>query len=252
MNNCDVLGVNMTSISMDGIVNEILNLSRTGINGYVCFVNVHSLVTAVRSDCFDTVLNKSLFSVPDGVPVVWLMRALGMKSADRICGPDLMLKLCESGAEHDLKVFLYGNTASTLAKMKNKLEMQFKGLTVVGTISPPFRELTYEEELEHAQSINKSGANFLFVSLGCPKQEKWMANMADKVECIALGVGAAFDFYVGNVKRAPIWMRKTGLEWLYRLLSEPARLWKRYFVTNTMFIYFAVLQLIFKRKFKKL
>ena len=245
---CSVLGVEMGAFSTKGAIEKLLDSSRRKVKGYVCFVNAHSLVSAMESEVFQNVLNNSMLSLPDGMPIVWLMRFLGFKKQERVCGPDLMLRLCLECSKHDRKIFLYGNTKDTLEKLEKNLEALFPQLCVVGSISPPFRELSMEEKLQNTKSINESGADFVFVSLGCPKQEIWMANMAENIDGIMLGVGAAFDFHAGKINRAPVWMRTIGLEWLHRLLSEPKRLFRRYLVTNVLFFYYVLLQLVFKKK----
>lgn len=245
---CCVLGVDIDHLSMKEAIEKLIAVSYQKEQGYVCFVNVHSIVTAVELPAFNKVLNGAFMALPDGMPVSWMMRLLGCKQQQRVCGPDLMLQLCQACSTHRKKIFLYGSTDQTLQSLENELIGLFPELSIVGSYSPPFRELTTNEIIEVTKLINKSEADFIFVSLGCPKQEIWMANLAQEINGIMLGVGAAFDFYAGNIKRAPLWMRRVGLEWLHRLISEPNRLFWRYLRTNSLFIYYAFLNFFSNRK----
>ena len=182
-------------------------------------------------------------ATPDGAPVAWMLRRQGFNEQARISGPDLMWALCERAASEDLPVVFYGSTEATLALLEQRLRAAFPKLRMTME-SPPFRTLTAEEDFTAVDKINTSGAGFVFVGLGCPKQERWMAEHRGKINAVMIGVGAAFDFHAGTVQRAPAWMRDNGLEWLHRLASEPGRLWKRYLVTNTLFILGAARQLI--------
>lgn len=215
---------------------------------YVCICNVHSVVTTERDPDFARVVNEADMATPDGAPVAWMLRKLGYEGQQRINGPDLMLRYCEEAAERGESIFLYGGTPNTLDILQRELPNRFSGLRIAGAISPPFRPLTSEEDAEVVKQINSSGAGTVWVSLGCPKQEKWMAEHRGKINAVMIGVGAAFDYHAGTIKRAPIWMQRNGLEWLHRLCSEPGRLWKRYLVTNTLFILGAMRQLCFSRQ----
>jgi N-acetylglucosaminyldiphosphoundecaprenol N-acetyl-beta-D-mannosaminyltransferase len=176
-------------------------------------------------------------ATPDGMPVAWVLRSLGYLGQERINGPDLMDRVCRAAAETRAPVFFYGSTTDTLEKLKGSLKNRFPVLEIAGAYSPPFRALTEKEDAEVVNLINSSGAGIVFVGLGCPKQEIWMAEHKGKINAVMLGVGAAFDFHAGTVKRAPRYMRQAGIEWFHRFLQEPRRLWKRYAVTNTLFIW---------------
>jgi len=202
----------------------------------VCICNVHSVVTASRDAAFGRVVNEADMSTPDGAPVAWVLRRLGHIGQQRINGPDLMWRYCEQAEARGEPVFFYGGTEETLAQLKLKLLTAFPALTVAGSISPPFRALTPDEDTAIVEQINASGAGVVFVSLGCPKQELWMAAHRGRIHAVMIGVGAAFDYHAGTIKRAPKWMQDCGLEWFHRLVSEPRRLWKRYLVTNTLFV----------------
>lgn len=210
---------------------------------YVCIVNVHVVSTAATDSDFQSIINDADMATPDGMPVAWTMRKLGVPKQPRVDGPDLMFDWCTRAEQSGDPIFLYGSTDETLALLRTKLAAKFPALKV-DAISPPFRVLTAEEDEADIAAINASGASVVFVGLGAPKQEQWMASHRGRVNAVMIGVGAAFDFHAGTVKRAPKWMQESGLEWLYRLLSEPRRLWKRYLTTNTRFILLVARQLL--------
>jgi len=210
----------------------------------VCICNAHSVVTARQDKEFATAVNSADMATPDGAPVAWLMRRLGASGQQRINGPDLMLKYCEAAAKRGESIYLYGGAETTLSILRDELPKRFPGLVIAGSHSPPFRALSEEEDAAIVRDINDSGAGTIWVSLGCPKQEKWMAAHRGRINGVMIGVGAAFDYHAGVISRAPLWMQNNGLEWLHRLASEPRRLWKRYFVTNTLFIWHAARQLM--------
>jgi N-acetylglucosaminyldiphosphoundecaprenol N-acetyl-beta-D-mannosaminyltransferase len=211
---------------------------------YVCICNSHSVVTATQDEVFSFVVNAADMATPDGAPVAWMLRALGFSSQSRINGPDLMLAYCKHAAEIGEPIFLYGNTEKTLKTLIDVLSTRFPGLVIAGAYSPPFRPLSEDEDRKIVDLINESGARTVWVSLGCPKQEIWMAEHRGRVNAAMVGVGAAFDYHAGTIKRAPLWMQRSGLEWLHRLCSEPRRLWRRYFTTNSLFILGAARQLL--------
>jgi len=214
---------------------------------YVCICNVHSVVTARQVAAFGHVVNDADLATPDGAPVAWMLRRLGHVTQRRINGPDLMWQYCEQAQRHAEPIFFYGSSEETLSLLMAKLLATFPALKIAGAISPPFRELTPYEDATIVEQINASGAGVVFISLGCPKQELWMAAHRGRIHAVMVGVGAAFDYHACVIKRAPKWMQDCGLEWLYRLVSEPRRLWRRYLVTNTLFIVLASNQLLFRR-----
>lgn len=207
--------------------------------------NVHVVVSASCDAAYRDIINGSDMATPDGAPVAWMMRRQGYTGQPRISGPDLMWALCERAEKEHLPVYCYGCTPATLALLEARLRAAFPALRIAME-SPPFRALSAEEDAAAVARINASGAGLVFVGLGCPKQERWMAEHRGRIHAVMIGVGAAFDFHAGTVRRAPAWMRDRGLEWLHRLLSEPRRLWRRYLVTNTLFIIGAVRQLLGK------
>jgi N-acetylglucosaminyldiphosphoundecaprenol N-acetyl-beta-D-mannosaminyltransferase len=194
------------------------------------------VVTAKQDAEFRCIVNEADMATPDGMPLVWVLRRMGFQQQERINGPDLMWRLCGQAEQKGLSIFLYGSTPETIEKLTDNLKAAFPRLAVAGDCSPPFRPLSEEENREIVDRINSSDAHVVFVGLGCPKQEFWMAEHRGAIQAVMIGVGAAFDYHAGTVKRAPLWMQRSGLEWLFRLLSEPKRLWKRYLVTNSLFL----------------
>lgn len=242
-----VLGAPIDAVSWSESLSRISTWSLNNESRMVCICNVHSVVTASQNAEFERVVSAADMATPDGAPVAWMLRRLGHVNQQRINGPDLMWRYCEQAQYRDESVFFYGSTEETLSTLKVKLLAAFPSLKIAGAISPPFRALTAAEDAAIVEQINASGAGVVWVSLGCPKQELWMAAHRGRINAVMVGVGAAFDYHAGTIKRAPLWMQNAGLEWLHRLLSEPRRLWKRYLVTNTLFIMKAAKQLLFAR-----
>lgn len=242
----DVLGSFIDAVSWDDAVERIMQWARSAKSAYVSICNVHVVVTASRDATFNRVINASNMALPDGMPVVWMLQQQGFTGQQRINGPDLMLALCQCCAEEGMPVYLYGSQEDTLDALAANLYEANPRLQISGMESPPFRQLTQQEERNAVERINASGARIIFVALGCPKQELWMATRRGEIAGVMIGVGAAFDFHAGKLKRAPQWMQNHGLEWLYRLSSEPRRLWKRYLVTNTLFIWGVIRQQVLR------
>lgn len=219
------------------------------ISCYIVAANVHVVMTGYWQRKYQKIINNAALVTPDGMPLVWAMRLLGIKQQSRVYGPDLMLAWCDRAAQHDFPIFLYGGTEATLKKLQDNLKKRFPRLSIAGSYAPPFRLLTPEEEASDRERIQASGANVVFVGLGCPKQEEWMARQQGKLSAVTVGVGAAFSFHSGEVLQAPRWMMRFGFEWLYRLAIEPRRLWKRYLINNPAFLILFGLQLL-KQSFK--
>lgn len=238
-----VLGAPIDALGWDSALSRISAWSSRNESRYVCICNVHSVVTTGQDFEFRRVVTEADMATPDGAPVAWMLRKLGFADQQRINGPDLMWRYCEQAAKRNESIFLYGGTDETLSILQPRLLGEFPGLQIAGAISPPFRVLTAEEDAADVARINASGAGTVWVSLGCPKQEKWMEAHRGSVNAVMIGVGAAFDYHAGTIRRAPLWMQRRGLEWLHRLCSEPRRLWKRYLVTNTLFVFGAIKQL---------
>lgn len=240
----DVIGVPIDSITWDGAVDKIADWGRNRESRVVCICNSHSLVTARGDSAFMSVVRDADMATPDGAPVAFMIGRLLSSKQDRINGPDLMLRVCARFQDIGLKIFLYGGSEAALKLLVDRVARDFPRLQVVGAYSPPFRPLTDEEDNAVVNSINKSGASVVWVGLGCPKQELWMHEHRGRINAVMVGVGAAFDYHSGLIKRAPLWMRNCGFEWFHRLMSEPRRLWRRYLVTNSKFIFYAMVQFL--------
>lgn len=231
-----VLEAFIDAVTWDEAIGQIARWGAVRASRYVCICNVHSVVTTTTDVEFKIAVNNADMATPDGAPIAWALRRFGYPSQERINGPDLMMKYLAEAERLEQKVFFYGSAETTLARLCVALRGQFPRLQIGGTYSPPFRPLSREEDEAVVDMINRSGANVVFVGLGCPKQEKWMADHRGRIDAVMIGVGAAFDYHAGVIKRAPLWWQRNGLEWLYRLGSEPRRLFKRYMVTNTLFV----------------
>lgn len=223
---------------------QIIKSAQSKVGGYVCVANVHMCMEAFDSNEFNRVVNDADLVVPDGMPLVWALKLLGEKTAAQVRGSDLLLHLCNEASGKDISIGLYGGTPDSLHDFESFLHRKFPDINIVFSVSPPFRELTPEEKNHYVQEINRSGCGILFVGIGCPKQERWMAEQKDKLSCVMIGVGAAFDFFSGRKKHAPRWMQHFGLEWFFRLASDPRRLWKRYLKHNPRFVYYFGKQLL--------
>lgn len=239
-----VLGAFINAVSWDEAITAIHQWAARRESRYVCICNVHSVVTARSNRDFCRVIGEADMNTPDGAPVAWMLRRLGYPAQERINGPDLMLRYCAHAERTGESIFLYGGRIETLLLLEQRLKEDFPSLRIAGMHSPPFRKSTEEEDREIVEKINNSGASTVWVSLGCPKQEQWMADHRGRIKAVMIGVGAAFDYHAGTVRRAPLWMQTRGLEWLHRLCSEPSRLWKRYLVTNSIFVGLALHQLL--------
>ncbi len=231
-----VLEAFIDALSWEQTIRQIAVWAAARESRYVCICNAHSVVTTTRDVEFKIAVNNADMATPDGAPIAWALRRLGHPGQERINGPDLMLRYLAEAERRDQTVFFYGSTEQTLTRLRLAFAHKFPLLRVGGTYAPPFRSLTCEEDEEIVDLINDSGAHVVFVGLGCPKQEKWMAEHRGRIHAVMIGVGAAFDYHSGMVRRAPLWWQRHGLEWLYRLGSEPRRLFKRYMVTNALFV----------------
>lgn len=214
--------------------------AQQGTSSYVCAANVHVVVTAGDDPALAAAMEGADLVVPDGMPLVWWLRRTTRAEQERIFGPDLMHDVCGLAAADGTPVFLYGSTPETLELLTARLHERFPALQIAGSISPPFRPLSADEDAAFIAQINASGARIVFVGLGAPKQEQWMLAHRGRVQAVMLGVGAAFDYHAGRLKRAPVWMQRAGLEWLFRLMQEPRRLFTRYLSTNTRFVWRAL------------
>lgn len=239
-----VLGVRVDATSYNDACERIQHWIETQTWGYVVAANVHVVMTAYWDKSYATILHQASLVTPDGMPLVWALRLLGISKQTRVYGPDLMGYWCQRSGQLGFPLYLYGGTSEMLKILQTTLPEQFPGLRIVGTNAPPFRSLSLVEEARDVEEINASGAKVVLVALGCPKQEFWMARQRKSLKAIAIGVGAAFSFYSNTVSQAPRWVMALGLEWLYRLTQEPRRLWQRYLINNPTFIILFVRQYI--------
>ncbi len=245
-----ILGTDINVTSMEQTVAYIReNLS--GLKGhYVCISNVHTTVMAYRDSEYCRVQNDAVMNLPDGKPLSIVQRLCGRKKAERVPGPDLMPEIFALSEKEGYRHFFYGSTPETLDALKKELRKKFPGLNIVGMYSPPFRPLTEEEDGEIIKKINETEADFIWVGLGAPKQEQWMAAHDGKVCGLMIGVGAGFDFHAGTIKRAPKWVQELCMEWLYRITQDPRRLLPRYLDTNFSFVYLILKEHVFRKERK--
>jgi N-acetylglucosaminyldiphosphoundecaprenol N-acetyl-beta-D-mannosaminyltransferase len=240
-----VIGMWIDSIDPARTVETIARWIGGGRREYVCVANVHAVMEAHRDPGLRAVYAAAGLTVPDGMPLVWTGRALGHSDVRRVYGPDLMLSLCAAAAQRAWPCYFYGGAPGVAGRVAETLASRFPGLLVAGTSAPPFRPLDPDEQTAERRRINEAGPAIVFVGLGCPKQERWMAAERPHLEAaVLLGVGAAFDFHAGLVRQAPRWMMRLGLEWLFRLTQEPGRLWYRYAVYNPLFLFHVTAQLL--------
>jgi N-acetylglucosaminyldiphosphoundecaprenol N-acetyl-beta-D-mannosaminyltransferase len=239
-----VIGVGIDPVTWDEAIYAIQTWSRAHQSRVVCLSNVHAVVTAKFDAQFRQVVMGADLAAPDGAPVAFMLRKLGFPAQQRIDGPGLMWRYCAHAANTGDSIYLYGGTQQTLDALQRQLNLHFPALQIAGAHSPPFRPLSAEEDEEAVRAINESGAGVVWVSLGCPKQEKWISAHRGRINAVMVGVGAAFNYHAGTLARAPIWMQRRGLEWLHRLALSPRQLWRRYLLTNTLFIALAAKQLL--------
>jgi N-acetylglucosaminyldiphosphoundecaprenol N-acetyl-beta-D-mannosaminyltransferase len=218
-------------------IDEITEMARQRKSAAVYFANVHMYIEAYKNEAFRDLINKADIVTPDGQPLAWMLRLLYGIKQDRVAAMDFMPDMLQRMQQEQLPVYFYGGTQDMLDKTEVFVRKNYPQLKVAGLYSPPFRPLTAAEENEIAEKINAAAPAIVFVFLGCPKQEKWMASMKGKVNAVMTGVGGSVPVTIGMQKRAPRWMRNTGLEWLYRFFQEPRRLFKRYASTNSLFMW---------------
>lgn len=233
---CNILGVNINVTNMEETI-KIITENLEEIKGnYICVSNVHTTVMSYEDESYKNIQNSGFMALPDGRPLSIVSKIKGYDEAERVTGPDLMGKIFELSEEKGYTHYFYGSTEETLKVLKMKLNKRYSNLNIVGMYSPPFRDMTIEEDIINIKQINDTKADFVWVGLGAPKQEIWMYSHKEKINSIMIGVGAGFDYYAENISRAPLLMQKLCLEWLYRLIQDPKRLFKRYLKTNTKFL----------------
>jgi len=234
----NLLGINVSRVDYDSAVAHIIDAAKLRLSYGVTAMAVHGVMEAHRDSAFAAELNRFQMITPDGQPVRWALNLLGARELkDRVYGPTLTLKVCESAAKAKLPIFLYGSTETVLENLSRNLLVKFPGLQIAGMQSDRFRDATPEEDEADIRTINESGARIVFVGRGCPRQEKWVAAHLGKVDAVMIAVGAAFDFHAGTLPQAPAIMQDYGLEWLFRLAQEPSRLWRRYLILNPLFVF---------------
>lgn len=233
----DILGVNISAINMGLALDTIEGWLAERRSRYVCVTGVHGVMECQRDVSLRRIHNQAGLVTPDGMPLVWLSRLKGFRHVDRVYGPDLMLALCERSARRGYRQYFYGGAEGVPEQLADTLRRRFPRLKIAGTYSPPFRPLTPEEDEAVVEQINATAPDIVWVGLSTPKQERWMAAHVGRLNApVLIGVGAAFDFHTGRKPQAPRWMQRAGLEWCFRLLTEPRRLWRRYLVNNPHFI----------------
>lgn len=241
----NVLGVKVSAITIPMALAIIDEWIKTGQHHYITITGVHGVIESQRSPEIRAIHNAAGLVTPDGMPLVWANHLQGFRFVERVYGPDLMLAVCDASRTTGYRHFLYGGAEGVPELLAEKLTARFPHLQIAGMYSPPFRALSPEEDDEICDMINASGADVVWVGLSTPKQEHWMAAHVNRLDAaVMVGVGAAFDFHAGLKRQAPHWMQRSGLEWLYRLLSEPRRLSRRYLINNPLFIYLALLQML--------
>lgn len=238
-----LLGMRVDATSYGDASEQVLAWAARSESRYVCVSTVHMVMEAHDDPEFRRIVNGASLVTPDGVPLVWALRLLGVPEATRVYGPQLTPRLCGHAAAAGVPVGFYGGSQDTLDRMIPRLQERYPGLQVAYAHSPPFRPLEPDEQEHIVGEINASKARILFVGLGCPKQERWMAAHIGRVQAVMLGVGAAFDFLAGSKRQAPAWLQRAGLEWAFRLVSEPRRLWYRYLYHNPRFLMLFAAQL---------
>jgi N-acetylglucosaminyldiphosphoundecaprenol N-acetyl-beta-D-mannosaminyltransferase len=241
----NILGVGAMPMDLPRAAATLESWRRSGRRDYVCCVSVHGLVVAQRDDAIRSALNGAGMATEDGMPLVWWSRRAGFRDAGRVCGPDLMELVCAASASQGTRHFFYGGSPRVLDALVARMKARHPGFILAGAMSPPFRTLSDAEDRADVEAINKTRPDYVWVGLGMPKQEAWMAAHVGRIEATALlGVGAAFDFHAGTTPRAPAWLQRNGLEWMFRLATEPRRLAHRYLVDNSMFLFHALRQWI--------
>lgn len=239
---CNIMGVNIAAINMEWLL-EYLDKNIDLLHGdYICVSNVHTTITSFEEPEYCSVQNGGIMAIPDGGPLSTVGRKRGFNNMQRTTGPSLMGEIFKITDERGYRHFFYGSKQETLDLLEEKLNENYPGIQIAGMYSPPFRPLTDEEDVAVIKMINDTKPDFVWVGLGAPKQENWMAAHQGKIDGLMVGVGAGFDYYAGNIQRAPQWMQKWNLEWVYRLIQDPKRLFQRYWHTNTKFIWNAMIR----------
>lgn len=249
LRSCRVLGLRVDEANYDAVVDLVLEWSRQATSRYVCIANVHMVMEAHDDAAFRKIVNHADLVAVDGVPVVWASRRLGLEQQTRVFGPEVVFRICKAAAREGIPVAFYGGSASVLDDLVANLRKRLPDLRIAYWHSPPFRALTEEEDAADLTALLASGARIVFIGLGCPKQERWMFQHRDRLPATAIGVGWAFDTIAGHSSVAPRWMQRCALEWVYRFMLDPKRLWRRYSKHNPRFLALIALQLLRFRQY---
>lgn len=244
----NILGVRVSAVNLDSALATIEQWIGKREHRYVCATTVHGLLESQRDAELRRIHNQAGLVMPDGMPLVWISRLKGQRRVERVCGPDLLPALSRRSEQRGYRQFFYGGTPQVAKMLVDRLRDAHPDLQIAGIYAPPFRRLTTEEDAAVVALINASQADIVWVGLGAPKQERWMAEHLGRLDApVMIGVGAAFDFHAGVKRRAPRWMQRSGLEWTFRLASEPRRLWRRYLVGNPKFVWLVLQQMLLRR-----
>lgn len=247
----NILGIRVSATNMELAKHYLDQVIASRSQTYVCVTGVHGVMESQSDTDLRNIHNAAGLVTPDGMPLVWLGRWWGQGQMSRVYGPDLMLALCQHSLTTGYRHFFFGGGLGVAEELSSRLRTQFPGLLIAGVYTPPFRPLTREEEDSLFESIAQSGADIVWVGLSTPKQEKFMASVLGRMPAsVMIGVGAAFDFHSGRKQQAPVWMRQSGLEWLFRLITEPRRLWKRYLKNNPSFVLRVLAQSLGLRRYE--
>ena len=239
---CNILGVNIAAINMEWLCSYVSKNIADLSGDYICVSNVHATVTASENPDYMKAQNGGIMAIPDGGPLASVGRKRGFSDMQRTTGPSFMEEILKISVKNGFSHYFYGSSEETIKKLRGNLEQSYPEIQIKGMYSPPFRELTEKEDADIVEMINEADADFVWVGLGAPKQEMWMAEHQGEIKGLMVGVGAAFDYHAGNIDRAPDWMQKSNLEWVYRLIQDPKRLFKRYLHTNPKFIWNVIIR----------
>jgi N-acetylglucosaminyldiphosphoundecaprenol N-acetyl-beta-D-mannosaminyltransferase len=243
-NRAPVISLMVDTISRADSLQRVMEWGLNHKPSYVCFANVHMVIEAYKELEFRKQVNGAALVLPDGKPIVKAFKWLHGKNLERIAGMDYLPEILDKANKNLVSIFIYGSSNEVQEAMISRISRDYPAVRIAGRIAPPFRKLSAEEIQIHIREINSSNAHIVFISLGCPKQEKWMAENSRNIPALLLGLGGAFDVFAGMRKRAPLWMQRNSLEWLYRLYQEPVRMFKRYLYTNTFFILLLIKKLV--------
>ena len=242
-----ILNVGISAIDINDACSLVEGAISRRQKKYICVCPVSTIMECKRDERVLKSVNSADLATPDGMPVVWIGRMLGFKNIRRVYGPELMQNICDISAKKGYKLYFYGANQDTLNKLQGRLSNKYPGLIISGSFSPPFRQLIEEEDNKIVEEINRSNPDIIWVGLGSPKQDVWMYEHRERINApVMIGVGAAFDFLAGTKPQAPRWVRDNGFEWLFRLITEPKRLWRRYLINYPLFVYYLLVELASK------